>query len=149
MIPKEDRYRELLPQIKALMEKEQDPVANMANLAAVLKEAFQFLWVGFYLVKDDQLVLGPFQGPVACTRIDKGKGVCGTAWATREIIIVEDVNQFEGHIACNNLSKSEIVIPIIKNGTFMGVLDVDSERLDDFDNIDAAYLLRIADLLPL
>ncbi|SRR5690606_4137398 len=149
MIPKEDRYRELLPQIKALMEKEQDPVANMANLAAVLKEAFQFLWVGFYLVKDDQLVLGPFQGPVACTRIDKGKGVCGTAWATREIIIVEDVNQFEGHIACNNLSKSEIVIPIIKNGTFMGVLDVDSERLDDFDNTDAAYLLRIADLLPL
>lgn len=149
MISKEDRYRELLPQVKALMEKEQDPVANMANLAAVLKEAFQFLWVGFYLVKDDQLVLGPFQGPVACTRIDKGKGVCGTAWATREIIIVEDVNQFEGHIACNNLSKSEIVIPIIKNGTFMGVLDVDSERLDDFDNIDAAYLLRIADLLPL
>ncbi|MFS8616844.1 MAG: GAF domain-containing protein [Solitalea sp.] len=149
MISKEDRYRELLPQVKALMEKEQDPVANMANLAAVLKEAFQFLWVGFYLVKDDQLVLGPFQGPVACTRIDKGKGVCGTAWATREIIIVEDVNQFEGHIACNNLSKSEIVIPIIKNGTFMGVLDVDSERLDDFDNTDAAYLLRIADLLPL
>lgn len=149
MIPKEDRYRELLPQVKALMEKEQDPVANMANLAAVLKEAFQFLWVGFYLAKDDQLVLGPFQGPVACTRIDKGKGVCGTAWATREIIIVEDVNQFEGHIACNNLSKSEIVIPIIKNGTFMGVLDVDSERLDDFDNTDAAYLLRIADLLPL
>lgn len=149
MIAKEDRYKELLPKVKALMEKEQDPVANMANMAAVLKEAFDFLWVGFYLVKDDQLVLGPFQGPVACTRIDKGKGVCGTAWATKEIIIVDDVNQFEGHIACNNLSKSEIVIPIIRNGTFLGVLDVDSVRLEDFDDTDAAYLLRIADLLPL
>lgn len=149
MIAKEDRYKELLPKVKALMETERDPVANMANVSAVLKEALDFLWVGFYLVKDDQLVLGPFQGPVACTRIDKGKGVCGTAWVTKEIIIVEDVNQFEGHIACNNLSKSEIVIPIIRNGTFLGVLDVDSDRLDDFDNTDAAYLLRIADMLPL
>ncbi|QEC53197.1 GAF domain-containing protein [Anseongella ginsenosidimutans] len=149
MTTKEDRYKELLPRIKALTEKEPDPVANMANISAVLKEAFNFLWVGFYLVKDDQLVLGPFQGPVACTRIDKGKGVCGTAWAKKEIIIVEDVDQFEGHIACNNLSRSEIVVPVMKNGTFMGVLDVDSDKKDDFNDTDAAYLLRITDLLPL
>lgn len=149
MIRKEDRYKELLPRIKALTDEEPDPVANMANISAVLKEAFDFLWVGFYLVKDDQLVLGPFQGPVACTRINKGKGVCGTAWAKKEIIIVEDVDQFEGHIACNSLSKSEIVVPVMKNGTFMGVLDVDSEKKDDFDDTDAAYLLRITDLLPL
>lgn len=149
MTRKENRYKELLPRIKALTENEPDPVANMANISAVLKEAFDFLWVGFYLVKDEVLVLGPFQGPVACTRIDKGKGVCGTAWARKEIIIVEDVDQFEGHIACNSLSKSEIVIPVIKNGTFLGVLDVDSETADDFDDIDAAYLLRVVELLPL
>src|SRR5690606_6262087 len=140
MIPKEDRYRELLPQIKALMEKEQDSVANMANLAVVLKEAFQFLWVGFYLVKDDQLVLGPFQGPIACTRIDKGKGVCGTSWARKEIIIVDDVESFEGHIACNSAARSEIVIPVMKKGVFLGVLDVDSEREKTFDETDANYL---------
>lgn len=149
MTTKEDRYKELLPRIKALTEKESDPVANMANISAVLKETFGFLWVGFYMVKDDQLVLGPFQGPVACTRIDKGKGVCGTAWAKKEIIIVEDVDQFEGHIACNNLSKSEIVVPVMKNGTFLGVLDIDSDKADDFSDTDAAWLLKITDLLPL
>lgn len=149
MTTKEDRYKELLPRIGALTEKETDPVANMANISAVLKEAFGFLWVGFYMVKDDQLVLGPFQGPVACTRIDKGKGVCGTAWAKKEIIIVEDVDQFEGHIACNSLSKSEIVVPVMKNGTFLGVLDIDSDKADDFNDTDAAYLLKITDLLPL
>ncbi|HYH55054.1 MAG TPA: GAF domain-containing protein [Anseongella sp.] len=146
---KEDRYKELLPQIKALTGEESDPVANMANIAAALKQAFDFFWVGFYLVKDDQLVLGPFQGPVACTRISKGKGVCGTAWARKEIIIVEDVDQFEGHIACNTASKSEIVVPVMKNGTFMAVLDVDSDKADAFDDVDAAYLLRVVDLLHL
>lgn len=146
---KEDRYRELLPQIKDLTGGEPDPVANMANIAAALKQAFDFFWVGFYLVKDDQLVLGPFQGPVACTRISKGKGVCGTAWARKEIIIVEDVDQFEGHIACSSRSKSEIVVPVMKNGTFMAVLDVDSDRADAFDDTDAAYLLKVVDLLHL
>src|SRR5690606_15472499 len=137
MIPKEDRYRELLPQIKALMEKEQDPVANMANLAAVLKEAFQFLWVGFYLVKEDQLVLGPFQGPIACTRINKGKGVCGTSWDKKQAIIVEDVDKFPGHIACSSLSRSEIVLPLFDSkGRVAGVLDVDSEELNTFDRTD-------------
>lgn len=149
MTRNEDQYKELLPRIKALTENEPDAVANMANISAVLKETFNFLWVGFYMVKDDQLVLGPFQGPVACTRINKGKGVCGTAWEKKEIIIVEDVDKFEGHIACNNLSKSEIVIPVMKNGTFMGVLDVDSDKADDFNDTDAAYLLKITDLLPL
>lgn len=135
------RYQELLPQIYALWEGEPDLTANLANAAAALKEAHGFFWVGFYLVKGDQLVLGPFQGPVACTRIAKGKGVCGASWAQAETILVPDVDQFPGHIACASASRSEIVVPI-KNtaGTVLAVLDVDSDQLDDFSETDARYL---------
>lgn len=144
---KEDQYDTLFPQIKALLEGEEDLIANLANIAAALKEQFDFFWVGFYLVKHDQLVLGPFQGPVACTRIRYNKGVCGTAWAQEKSLIVPNVEEFPGHIACNSLSKSEIVIPLYKNKQIIGVLDVDSNKLDDFDHIDEVKLTKILSLI--
>jgi GAF domain-containing protein len=137
---KTERYTALLPQIKALMEGETDLVANLANVAAALKEQFGWLWVGFYLVKYGELVVGPFQGPVACTRIRKGKGVCGTSWQQAKTLIVPDVEAFPGHIACSSLSKSEIVVPIIRNGEVLGVLDADSIDLDAFDTEDQRWL---------
>jgi len=137
---KEEKYQSLLPQIEALIFGEQDFIANLANIAAALKEQFQWLWVGFYLVKGDELVLGPFQGPVACTRIKKGKGVCGTSWINAETLIVKDVEDFPGHIACSSASRSEIVVPLFKDGIVIGVLDVDSEHLSYFDDVDAFYL---------
>ncbi len=140
---KEEQYQSLLPQIKALIEGETDLIANLANITAALKEQFSWLWVGFYLVKNEELVLGPFQGPVACTRIKKGRGVCGAAWQNKETLIVPDVTKFPGHIACSSLSKSEIVIPLIKDGEVFGVLDVDSMSLSDFDNVDKKYLENI------
>lgn len=144
---KAEQYEALLPQLRALVAGEEDLIANMANVSAVLKAQFDFLWVGFYLVKGDQLVLGPFQGPLACTRIAKGKGVCGTAWERAETVIVPDVNAFPGHIACSSLSKSEIVVPVFRDGVVIGVLDVDSEYLNQFDETDARYLAEITGLL--
>lgn len=144
---KEEQYQSLLPQIKALLHGEDDLIANLANVAAALKEQFDFFWVGFYLVKRDQLVLGPFQGPVACTRIALNKGVCGTAWAQRKTLIVPDVDQFPGHIACSSLSRSEIVLPIWKDEEIIGVLDVDSKDLNTFDEIDEKYLTQILALV--
>jgi len=144
---KADQYDALFPQIKALLDGEHDLIANLANVAAALKEQFDFFWIGFYLVKDDQLVLGPFQGPVACTRIRYNKGVCGTAWAQEKSLIVPNVDEFPGHIACNSLSKSEIVIPLYKNKQIIGVLDVDSSKLDDFDHIDEVKLTQILSLI--
>ncbi|MDR2839888.1 MAG: GAF domain-containing protein [Paludibacter sp.] len=140
---KEDIYKSILPQISALTNDEADLIANMANISAVLKMAFDFLWVGFYLVKDTELVLGPFQGTVACTRIACGRGVCGTAWKERRTIIVPDVDKFAGHIACSSLSKSEIVVPIFVNNAIIGVLDIDSQHLNTFDLVDAHYLEQI------
>lgn len=141
---KEGKYKELLPQIKALVEGETDLIANLANISAALKETHHFFWVGFYLVKEDQLVLGPFQGPVACTRINKFKGVCGTVWQKAETIIVPDVMKFPKHIACSALSKSEIVIPLFNSKKqVIGVLDVDSDKLNSFDTIDQQYLTEI------
>ena len=137
---KEEQYLSLLPQVRSLIEGEVDLVANLANVAAALKEAFDFFWVGFYLVKQDQLVLGPFQGPVACTRIRKGKGVCGTAWQEGATLLVPDVEVFPGHIACSSLSRSEIVVPLIKDGKVWGVLDIDSDLLNFFDETDRTYL---------
>ena len=137
-------YGEIAPQIEALVSGETDLIANLANIAAVLKEAFGFFWVGFYLVKDGQLVLGPFQGPLACTRIDFDKGVCGRAYTTRKTVIVPDVDQFPGHIACASASRSEIVVPIIgSNGSIFGVLDIDSDKLNDFSQKDADGLKRV------
>lgn len=144
---REGQYKNLLPQVKSLLEGEKDFTANMANMAAAIKETFNFLWVGFYLVKGSELVLGPFQGPVACTRIKKGKGVCGTAWEQKKVLIVPDVNTFPGHIACSSRSLSEIVIPIIKNNEIIGVLDVDSEQLNDFSEVDRHYLEQMLELL--
>ena len=144
---KEAQYVSLIPQIKALLEGETDLVANLANIAAALKEQFGWFWVGFYWVKNDELVLGPFQGPVACTRIRKGRGVCGTSWAEAKTLIVPDVEKFPGHIACSSLSKSEIVVPIIRNGTVLGVLDVDASELDQFDEVDQRYLEEIVKLV--
>lgn len=144
---KEDLYISLSPQIKSLIEGEVDLVANLANVAAALKEAFNFFWVGFYIVKNNQLVLGPFQGPIACTRIAYGKGVCGTSWKDKKTIIVDDVNQFPGHIACSSLSQSEIVVPIIRNNEVVAVLDVDSDELSQFDKIDKKYLSEIVEYL--
>lgn len=140
---KADQYRSLLPQIRALITGEPDLVANLANICAALKEQFGWLWVGFYLVKEDELVLGPFQGPVACTRIRKGRGVCGTAWEKGVTLIVPDVELFPGHIACSSLSKSEIVVPWIVNGVVAGVLDVDSAELNSFDTTDQQYLEEV------
>lgn len=145
---KTNQYQSLIPQIVALIHGETDQTANLANISAALKEQFDFLWVGFYLVKNNELVLGPFQGPVACTRIQKGKGVCGTSWDLGETIIVQDVEQFPGHIACSSASRSEIVIPLIRNGNVYGVLDVDSKELSTFDETDAKYLAEILTLIP-
>ena len=144
---KVDKYQTILPQITALIADETDQIANMANVSAVLKEVFSFWWVGFYIVKQEELVLGPFQGPLACTRIQKGKGVCGKAWATQQSIIVPNVDAFEGHIACSAASKSEIVIPIMQQEKVIAVLDVDSEYLNHFDEIDEMYLSKIVALL--
>ena len=144
---KEEQYESLLPQIKALLEGEPDLIANLANITGALKEQFNWLWIGFYLVKEDELVLGPFQGPVACTRIKKGKGVCGASWANAKTLIVPDVEKFPGHIACSSLSRSEIVVPIIRNNKVLGVLDVDSIELDQYDNIDQDYLEQITELI--
>ncbi|MCX2449835.1 GAF domain-containing protein [Pedobacter sp. PLR] len=146
-ISKEAQYRSLIPQIGALISGETDQVANLANIAAALKEQFNWFWVGFYLVKEDQLVLGPFQGPVACTRIHKGKGVCGASWLQKETLIVPDVDAFPGHIACATASRSEIVLPLFKGDEVIGVLDVDSEHLAHFDEVDAKYLKEIINLL--
>ena len=140
---KDELYQSLLPQIRELTKSEPDLIANLANIAAALKQAFGFFWVGFYIIKENELVLGPFQGPVACTRIPFGKGVCGSAWKERRTIIVPDVEQFPGHIACNSESKSEIVVPLFSNGEIIGVLDIDSDRLNAFDETDAAYLEKI------
>ena len=140
---KKEQYEALLPQIKALLDGEPDLIANLANTVAALKEQFGWLWVGFYLVKKDELVLGPFQGPVACTRIRKGRGVCGASWAEARTLIVPDVEKFPGHIACSSLSKSEIVIPILQNNEVVGVLDVDSEEYNHFDETDQLCLETI------
>jgi GAF domain-containing protein len=162
---KAEQYESLIPQIKGLLEGEPDIVANLANIVAALKEQFDWLWIGFYLVKpivsknsmdkpafaeasaDKELVLGPFQGPVACTRIRKGRGVCGTSWEKAQTIIVPDVEKFPGHIACSSLSRSEIVVPLIRNNEVTGVLDVDSEELDRFDQTDRFYLEKILELI--
>ena len=151
---KAEIYQSLIPQIKGLLEGEPDLIANLANVAAALKEQFHWLWVGFYLVKPDsknsaesELVLGPFQGPVACTRIKKGRGVCGAAWQNAETLIVPDVEKFPGHIACSSLSRSEIVLPLLKNGVVVGVLDVDSSELNEFDETDRLYLQQIISLI--
>jgi GAF domain-containing protein len=149
---KAEQYQSLIPQIKGLLEGEPDLIANLANVAAALKEQFGWFWVGFYIVKSfdgvqDELVIGPFQGPVACTRIKKGRGVCGTSWAEAKTIIVPDVEKFPGHIACSSLSKSEIVVPVIRNNEVGGVLDIDSDELDQFDTIDQRYLEEIVNLI--
>ena len=144
---KEEKYKELMPQLAALVGSETDEVANMANLSAALKQAFGFFWVGFYRVVGEELILGPFQGPVACTRIRREKGVCGTAWAEGRTIVVEDVEQFPGHIACSSESKSEIVVPVVREGQIVGVLDIDSDCLRTFDAIDASRLEEIVRLL--
>lgn len=146
---KDEQYEALLPQIKGLVEGETDLIANLANVAAALKEQFGWLWVGFYLVRNDELVLGPFQGPVACTRIKKGRGVCGTSWAKGETLVVPDVEKFPGHIACSSLSRSEIVLPLFKSGEVFGVLDADSQALDTFDSIDQKYLEKIIEIIAL
>jgi L-methionine (R)-S-oxide reductase len=141
---KSEKYEHLIPQIKALVEGESNFIANLANICAALKEQFDWLWVGFYLVdNEDELVLGPFQGPVACTRIKKGKGVCGASWAQQKTLIVPDVDAFPGHIACSSLSRSEIVLPHYRSGEIVGVLDVDSSALNTFDELDALYLGEI------
>jgi len=140
---KENLYQECLTLIHGLVEEENDLIAGLANVSAVLKDAFHWWWVGFYIVKNDELVLGPFQGPVACTRIAHGKGVCGTAWAKNEVQIVEDVHQFPGHIACSAESNSEIVVPLRKNGKVVAVLDADSERFSSFDETDRLFLEKI------
>ena len=140
-------YDSLIPQIKALIGDETDLVANLANVAAAIKQTFGFFWVGFYLVKDDELVLGPFQGPIACTRIALGKGVCGASWEREETIVVDDVDAFPGHIACSSLSKSEIVVPVTKNGNVVAVLDIDSDTLSTFDETDAHYLNNLCEWL--
>lgn len=142
-----EQYKALIPQISALLSGETDQIANMANVCAALKEQFDFFWVGFYMVKVDELVLGPFQGPVACTRIQRGKGVCGSSWEQAKTLIVPDVEAFPGHIACSSASKSEIVIPIFKNGHVIGVLDVDSDELNSFDETDSQYLTQILELI--
>lgn len=155
MITKEEQYQEVLSQAKMILADESDLVANLANIAALIKETFHFFWVGFYWVKNNELVLGPFQGPIACTRIAKGRGVCGTAWQNKSSIIVPDVTQFEGHIACSPHSKSEIVIPLIKTRTengnvkteVIGILDVDHNELNTFDAIDERYLNMICEIL--
>lgn len=144
---KEQQYQTLLPQIESLLAGEPDEIANMANVAAALKQTFNFFWVGFYVVKEDMLVLAPFQGPIACTRIRFGRGVCGTAWKEAHTLIVADVEQFPGHIACSSESKSEIVVPVFHEGKVVAVLDIDSDELNSFDAVDAVYLEKICRLL--
>ena len=144
---KSDKYQELYKTIESVISGENDQIANMANTAALLHEAFGFWWTGFYIVKDSQLVLGPFQGPVACTRIGFGKGVCGTSWERRETIVVPDVHQFPGHIACSSLSQREIVVPMFHNGEIYAVLDIDSKDLATFDEVDKEWLEKIVTLL--
>ena len=144
---KADQYQSLIPQIKGMLEGENDLVANMANVVAALKEQFGWFWIGFYVVKNEELVLAPFQGPVACTRIKKGRGVCGSSWAQSKTLIVPDVEKFPGHIACSSLSKSEIVVPVIRNNEVVAVLDVDSNEYDQFDDIDKQYLEEIVHLI--
>jgi len=145
---KQSRYESLLPQLRALTGAETDLVANLGNVTAGLKEQFGWLWVGFYLVKGTELVLGPFQGPVACTRIRKGSGVCGTAWEQAETLIVPDVNLFSGHIACSSASRSEIVVPVLREGRVVAVLDADSIELSHFDETDARFLREIVSFIP-
>jgi L-methionine (R)-S-oxide reductase len=144
---RQEQYASLLPQIRGLITGEPDLVANLANITAALKEQFGWLWVGFYLVKEEELVLGPFQGPVGCTRIRKGRGVCGSSWAEEKTIIVPDTEKFPGHISCSSLSRSEIVVPIIRNNIVIGVLDVDSENLDQFDTTDQEFLEKIIEMI--
>ena len=144
---KEEKYKNLIPQLKSLLNGENDAIANFANISAALKQTFDFFWVGFYIVKGNELVLGPFQGTIACTRIRYGKGVCGTAWKEKRTLIVPDVNQFPGHIACDAASQSEIVIPLFYDGEVIAVLDVDSQYLNHFDETDAIYLRQIVTLL--
>ena len=144
---KENKYQEIFKQIESVVSGETNQIANMANTAALLHEAFGFWWTGFYIVKENQLVLGPFQGPVACTRIGFGKGVCGAAWERRETIVVPDVHQFPGHIACSSLSQSEIVVPMFRGEDVYAVLDIDSKELSTFDETDRVWLERIAGLL--
>ncbi len=145
---KAEQYAALLPQVRAVIEGEKDAVANLANIAAALKEQFGWLWVGFYMVKDGELVVGPFQGPVACTRIRKGKGVCGASWQQARTLIVPDVEAFPGHIACSSLSKSEIVVPVFHDGEVIGVLDVDSVTLNTFDEEDQRWLEELVKAIP-
>lgn len=144
---KEEKYQTLIPQLKALCEGESNAIANLANVAAAIKQSFDYFWVGFYLIDGDELVLGPFQGPIACTRIKKGRGVCGTSWEKAETILVPDVDKFPGHIACSSLSKSEIVLPLIKDGKVIGIFDLDHDELDTFDAIDEKYLKEICSWL--
>lgn len=144
---KAEKYQSLLPQVTAIIDGEPDLIANMANMTAALKMQFGWWWVGFYLVKGSELVLGPFQGPIACTRIRKGKGVCGTAWADNAVLRIDNVNVFPGHIACSSASQSEIVLPVVRQGEVIAVLDIDSEKLDHFDDIDQQYLIKFVQLL--
>jgi len=144
---KAEQYQSIIPQIKSIIEGEPDLIANLANICAALKQQFGWLWVGFYLVKQNELVLGPFQGPIACTRIAKGRGVCGTAWQQQQVIIVPDVELFPGHIACSSASKSEIVLPIMQNTECVGVLDIDSDELNQFDEVDAKYLQQLISII--
>lgn len=144
---KEEQYKMLFPQMQSLIGNETDMIANMANIAAALKQTFDFFWVGFYIVRDNQLVLGPFQGPIACTRIKPGRGVCGTAWSEARTLIVPDVDKFPGHIACNSASRSEIVVPLKKNDSVYAVLDIDSDTLNSFDETDKQWLEKIVGIL--
>jgi GAF domain-containing protein len=147
---KEERYQSLLPQVRGLLEGETDLIANLANICGALKEQFNWLWIGFYLVKKEELVLGPFQGPVACTRIKKGKGVCGAAWEQQKVLIVPDVEKYPGHIACSSLSRSEIVLPLFdQHKEIIGVLDIDSIELDEFDSTDQHFLQQILELISI
>lgn len=144
---KEQRYTTLIPQIEALVADERDFTANLANIAAALKQTMNFFWVGFYIVREEQLVLGPFQGPIACTRIQFGKGVCGASWKEKRIILVPNVEEFPGHIACSSASQSEIVLPAFKNGEVVLVMDVDSDKLNDFDNVDQSALEKVIKII--
>lgn len=144
---REARYRQLIPQLESLTSGEPDLIANLANVVAAIRQTFGFFWIGFYLVRDNELVLGPFQGPIACTRIGLGKGVCGTSWKEKKTIVVPDVDLFPGHIACSSDSKSEIVLPAFKNDTVALVLDIDSDQLNDFTALDARYLEQVMRLV--
>ena len=144
---KTEQYENLLPQVQSVMDENADVIANMANMAAMLHETFGFWWTGFYRVIGNELVLGPFQGPLACTRIAYGRGVCGTAWKERRTVVVPDVEQFPGHIACSAASRSEIVVPVVRNGEITAVLDIDSVHLDTFDQTDAEFLNRMVEML--